>query len=116
MIVTTFKFPYKITWYFLIIFMVCYNFAASQELEPRAFTNIPRGMNFVLLGYSYSSGNVLLDPYIPIEDLKSRLHTTFGAYVRSIRIFGLSGKVDVLFPGQQVIIQLYWMVMIHRDQ
>ena len=55
-------------------------------------------MNFLVMGYSYSGGNVLLDPQLPIEDLDSKLHTILGAYVRSIRIFGLSGKVDLTVP------------------
>ena len=47
----------------------------AQELEPRLFTNVPVGMNFAILGYAYSRGNVLMDPSIPIEDLDSKLHT-----------------------------------------
>ena len=78
--------------------MVWYNITFSQELEPRSFTNIPRGMNFVVVGYSYSFGNVLLDAQLPADEIRSKLHTTFGAYVRSIKIFGLSGKVDLMIP------------------
>jgi hypothetical protein len=78
--------------------MVLYNVTFSQELEPRSFTNIPKGMNFIVAGYSYSGGNILLDPNLPIDDLGSRLHSIVGAYARSIKIFGLSGKVDVVVP------------------
>ena len=70
----------------------------GQELEPRALTNVPVGMNFVLAGYGFAQGNILLDPTIPIEDLKANLHTFVGAYVRSIKLFGLSGKADVIVP------------------
>jgi len=70
----------------------------SQELEPRALTNVPLGMNFVLVGYGYSQGNILLDPAVPIEDLDAKLHAVIGAYLRSIKIFGLAGKVDVIVP------------------
>jgi len=55
-------------------------------------------MNFVVVGYSYSFGNVLLDAQLPADEIRSKLHTTFGAYVRSIKIFGLSGKVDLMIP------------------
>ena len=72
---------------------------SAQQLEPRMYTNIPVGMNFFVLGYSYARGNILLDPAVPVEDLDSRLHTVFGAYVRAIDFFGLSGKVDIVVPG-----------------
>lgn len=70
----------------------------SQELEPRSLTNVPVGMNFVLVGYGYANGNILLDPSVPIEDLDAKLNTVIGAYVRSISLFGLAGKVDVIVP------------------
>jgi len=73
-------------------------YALSQELEPRSLTNVPVGMNFVLLGYGYAQGNILLDPAVPIENLDAKLHTLVAAYVRSISIFGLAGKVDVVVP------------------
>lgn len=70
----------------------------AQELEPRALTNVPVGMNFALAGYGYAQGNTLLDPAVPIEDLRGKVHTIIGAYVRSVNIFGLSGKIDVVAP------------------
>jgi len=70
----------------------------SQELEPRSLTNVPVGMNFVLVGYGYARGNILLDPSVPIEDLDAKLHTLVGAYVRSINLLGLASKFDVIVP------------------
>ncbi|UCF39893.1 MAG: transporter [Gemmatimonadota bacterium] len=71
---------------------------AGQELEPRALANVPVGWNFAVLGYGYATGNILLDPAVPIEDLNSRVHTVVGAYVRSLSLFGLSSKLNVLVP------------------
>lgn len=70
----------------------------SQILEPRQLTNIPVDMNFALLGYGYAAGNILLDSSLPIEDLNATLHTFFGAYLRTINFFGMSGKIDVVVP------------------
>lgn len=70
----------------------------AQELEPRALTNVPVGMNFIVMGYGYARGNILLDPSVPIEDLDSRLHSIFGAYVRAINLFGLASKMDIVLP------------------
>lgn len=83
----------------LFVSIIIFNLdSAAQELEPRALTNVPTGMNFMVLGYSYAQGNILLDPAIPIEDLNGKLHTILAAYLRSIKIFGLAGKVDVVVP------------------
>jgi hypothetical protein len=70
----------------------------SQELEPRNLTNVPVGVNFMVLGYGYSQGNVLLDPAVPIEGLNAKLNALVAGYVRSINLFGMSGKVEVLLP------------------
>ncbi len=81
-------------------FLFCFSSreSISQELEPRALTNIPVGMNFAVIGYGYSQGNILLDPAVPIEDVNAKLHQVAGAYMRSIKLFGLAGKVDVIVP------------------
>lgn len=72
--------------------------SVAQDLEPRAFSPAPVGLNFVAVGYGYSFGNVLLDPALPITDGEAKLHSTFAAYVRTIDFFGLSGKVDAIVP------------------
>jgi len=74
------------------------NSVYSQELEPRALTNIPVGMNFAIAGYAYSQGNLLFDPALPLEDTDAKLHMLIGAYARSINFFGLSGKMDLIVP------------------
>ena len=81
-----------------LLFIMGFSPGIAQELEPRALTNVPIGMNFALAGYGYAQGNTLLDPAIPIEDLSGKVHTIIGAYVRSVNIFGLSGKIDVVAP------------------
>ena len=35
--------------------------------RPRAYSNSPVGLNFVLAGYGYASGTVLTDPSLPLE-------------------------------------------------
>jgi hypothetical protein len=84
----------------LVFFSISYisTSSSAQELEPRSLTNLPVGMNFVIAGYSYAQGNILLDPSVPIEDLDAKLHAVIGGYLRSVNFFGLSGKVDVVLP------------------
>jgi hypothetical protein len=77
---------------------LCPRVSSGQQLEPRSLTNVPVGTNFALLGYSYSAGDILLDPAVPITDLNANLHTIVGAYVRAIDFLGLSSKVDAIVP------------------
>jgi hypothetical protein len=70
----------------------------AQQLEPRAYSNVPVGINFMILGYGYASGAVLPDPSLPAEDVSARIHTTVAAYSRSLDLSGKSGQVSIFLP------------------
>jgi len=72
--------------------------ARAQDLEPRAYSNSPVGMNFLIGGYGYSSGSVEFDPAVPLTN--AQLHNNFlvAAYARSLDVWGKSGKFDVIVP------------------
>jgi len=72
--------------------------ANAQALEPRAYANAPVGLNFLILGYAYQQGDVLLDPSVPLEDTSVEIHSSVLAYVRSIDVWGKSGKIDMIIP------------------
>ena len=72
--------------------------APAQDLEPRAYANAPVGLNFLLGGYVYTKGAIGTDPSVPIEDAKVELHTAVLAYVRTLDLWGRSGKIDVIIP------------------
>jgi hypothetical protein len=93
-----FKFE-KIT-LFLSAFMFLSGFcpAGSQDLEPRAYSNIPVGLNFILAGYAYTAGGVVFDPAVPLENANIKIHGSVFAYARSIKIGGMSGKIDMILP------------------
>ena len=72
--------------------------APAQDLEPRAYANTPVGLNFLIAGYSYTTGGIATDPALPINDADLTLHTGVLAYARSLDFWGRSGKVDVVVP------------------
>jgi hypothetical protein len=76
--------------------------ATAQDLEPRAFSNAPVGLNFVLAGYAYSTGNLLFDDAVAaalkIQEASGRIHQGVIGYVRTVDFFGLSGRVGVIVP------------------
>ena len=48
--------------------------SAAQDLEPRFLSAIPTGGNFAIASYGYSTGNILIDNSLPIEDLNANLN------------------------------------------
>ena len=50
---------------------------SAQELEPRTYAQTPTGVNFIAVGYGLSTGNVLMDPALPIEGLDADLNLLF---------------------------------------
>jgi hypothetical protein len=69
-----------------------------QELEPRAFSNTPIGLNFLIASYTYSQGDVLFDPSVPLKDANALTHIGALSYVRSLNVFGRSGKIAFALP------------------
>jgi hypothetical protein len=84
------------TWFVLAVF-AAYGVHA-QDLEPRLYANTPVGLNFLIAGYSYSQGNVLTDPSVPLTNGEVTIHSAVLAYSRSLDLWGLSGKVDAVLP------------------
>ena len=68
--------------------------ALAQDLEPRLYTNVPLGINFLGAGYGYSEGNVLFDPTIPLDNAEIEIDGPVLGYGRSVRLGPFSGKVD----------------------
>jgi len=70
----------------------------AQDLEPRSYANTPVGMNFLLVGYAYSDGDVAIDPSTPWEDGKAKLHAAVvvrsASRIRSIRCRDISSTVS----------------------
>jgi len=72
--------------------------AHAQDLEPRAYSNSPIGLNFAIAGYAYAKGDVLTDPSLPLENVSNESHIGIFGYARVFRAFGQSGKFDVIVP------------------
>ena len=70
----------------------------AQDLEPRAYSNTPVGMNFLLVGYQYSQGGLLFDPALPITDADANVNLGLLGYVHTLAIADKSAKVGVLLP------------------
>jgi len=72
--------------------------AWSQELEPRAYRALPSGVNFLVVSYGFSTGNVITDPTVPIEDLEADVHTAAAAYLRTFAVGKRSASFSIVAP------------------
>jgi hypothetical protein len=72
--------------------------AKGQDAEPRAYSNTPVGLNFLIAGYAYSQGKLAFNPSLAVADAQFQSHTGALAYVRSFDWFGQSAKFDVIVP------------------
>ena len=49
-----------------VALLICLTFVsaglAAQELEPRAYSNAPVGLRFLVLAYGHSAGDLVFDP------------------------------------------------------
>ena len=70
----------------------------AQELSPRAYWPAPEGIKVLVFGYSYSSGDVLMDPSLPIYGVDSTIDTGFVAYLQTISLWGRTTNVVVELP------------------
>ena len=83
----------------LMIFTSVMYRANATDMDPRSYSNIPVGLNFLITGYAHTTGNVSVAPTIPLKNAELTIDNAILAYSRSLDIFGKSGKVDFILPG-----------------
>lgn len=70
----------------------------AQELEPRAYSPNPVGTNFIVLGVTRSSGDVLFDPTAPLEDVSARINAGVLGYGRAFGWLGRTTSAAIAAP------------------
>ncbi|HEX7220204.1 MAG TPA: transporter, partial [Burkholderiales bacterium] len=71
----------------------------AQQLEPRAYSNVPVGLNFLVAGYTYSTGGLATDPATPLQNAALEIHAPLVAYARSFDAWGKSAKFDAVLAA-----------------
>ncbi len=72
--------------------------AHAQDIEPRAYSNAPVGVNFLIAGYAYTRGGLSFDTSVPITDASLHTSNAVLAYARVLDLWGKSAKFDVVVP------------------
>lgn len=70
----------------------------AQDIEPRAYSNAPIGVNFLIAGYAYTEGALPFDASLPIENAQLKTSSAVLAYARVLDFWGQSGKIDAVLP------------------
>jgi hypothetical protein len=71
---------------------------SGQDLEPRAYSAAPVGTRFLVAGLGYSTGSVLLDPSVPITDVRAKIGLLAPAYLETFRLFGRTASLTLILP------------------
>lgn len=72
--------------------------AAAQELTPRAYWPAPTGTQVITVGASYSTGDIIPDPSLPITGVDSDITTGYVGYLRTLDLFGRSSNLILELP------------------
>ena len=72
--------------------------AGAQELSPRAYWPAPRGTKLFFAGYSYSWGDVVTDPSLPVVGVDSRISTGVFGYLQTLSLWGRTSNIVLEVP------------------
>lgn len=72
--------------------------AHAQSIEPRAYSNAPVGVNFLVAGPYYTRGGLSFDSSLPLTDPNLKTSNGVVGYARTLDLWGKSGKFDVIVP------------------
>ena len=70
----------------------------AADVEPRLYSNVPVGMNFISLSYADSSGEVTFDSSVPVEDADGDVDSIMLSYSRGLNIAGKSALLTIAIP------------------
>jgi hypothetical protein len=73
----------------------------AQEMQPRAYFPAPIGINFFGTSYSHSSGGLLFDPSLPVEDAHVVANIGTLSFGQSLGVLGRTAQVLAIVPYVQ---------------
>lgn len=75
--------------------------ASAQELTPRAYWPTPNGTNVFSLAYQHSSGDIVVDPSLPITGVDSDIDYLQLAYQRTFSLRDRTATLQLSLPFSQ---------------
>jgi hypothetical protein len=71
---------------------------SAQDLDPRAYANVPVNGTFLIWGLAVSHGNVVTDPTLPVTDINATIETPSVGVARSFSLFGRTAQAFGVLP------------------
>jgi hypothetical protein len=71
---------------------------SAQDLDPRAYANVPVNGTFLVWGFSVSHGGVVTDPTLPVTDINATVETPSVGVARSFSLLGKTAQVFGALP------------------
>ncbi len=72
--------------------------AVGQELEPRAYANLPKDFNALALNYALTNGNVITEPALPIANFTVTAQSIGLGYVHTFGLLGKLSRIQISVP------------------
>ncbi len=72
--------------------------ARAQEMEPRSYSPNPVGVTFVIAAFARSTGGILTDPSLPVDDVEAEVEATALGLGHTFAFFGRSANIGILQP------------------
>jgi hypothetical protein len=88
----------------LLVSLIPLGQSRAQDIEPRRWTPLPPGLNFVGAGIADTTGNISFDPALRIENARLHAKTAGVSYIRSFSMTGRMARFDISVPWQNA----YW--------
>jgi hypothetical protein len=82
----------------LTLLLVAATAARAQDIEPRAYSNAPIGVNFLGVGYAFTQGSLPTNPSLPLTDSHLTTSSALLGYGHVFDLWGQSAKVNVIAP------------------
>lgn len=84
---------------FLLVFLffICKS-SFAQDLEPRAYANMPKDANVIVGSYGYMKGDVVSEPNLPIEDFIITSNNFGVGYLHTFGFMDKLARVQVVLP------------------
>jgi Putative MetA-pathway of phenol degradation len=72
--------------------------SSAQQLEPRVYLAGPVNTNAVIVSVLRQSGDIVVDPTLPVTDAKARVGTAAFSYFRTFDFLGRAASVVATLP------------------
>jgi hypothetical protein len=94
---TSFKFKMKKANVLMLLVLLC-NLSVAQDLEPRAYANLPKGANALVGSYGFMKGDVVSEPTLPISDFEITSNNFAVGYMHTFGFMNKLARVQVVLP------------------